>query len=325
MRLKRLAGVAAIFAVTALITKHRPRLTAITFDSTPDDQLPDDGSEFVEIDGLRVRTLVRGSGKPVILLLHGFAASVFTWHRVIDELANFGTVVAFDRPGFGFTSRPAQRRWTKRSPYSLEGSVDLTIDILDHFRVERAVLVGHSAGGTVAALTALEHPERLQSLVLVAPAIYIGVPPPDWIHRLVDSVPMRRFGPHVARVTARLTELIMRRVWHDPSLITPEVVEGYLAPFRISGWAAGMWEVVCANRRTRLGQRVSSLSVPTLMITGDDDRIVPTRQSVRAARAIPAAVLDVIENCGHIPQEETPEEFLESVTRFLDSHANMTG
>ncbi len=325
MRFKRLASVSAIIMAAALIRWLRPRLTAITFDSTPSDHLPDDGSEFVEIDGLRVRTLVRGSGEPVIVLLHGFAASVFTWGRVIDELAKLGTVIAFDRPGFGFTSRPEQRGWTERNPYSLEGNVDLTIAMLDHFGIEQAVLVGHSAGGTVASLTAVEHPERLRSLVLVAPAIYIGIPPPEWIHWLIDSAPMRRSGPHIARVTARFTEQIMRRVWHDPSLITQEVVEGYLAPFRVSGWAAGMWEVVCANLRTRLGPHVDGLTVPTLMITGDDDRIVPTRQTVRAAHAIPRAELVIFADCGHIPQEEKPEEFLESVNRFLDSQFNVTG
>ena len=276
------------------------------------------GVEFVEVDGLQVRTLVRGSGEPAMVLLHGFAASVFTWHKVIDELARHGTVIAFDRPAYGFTSRPTRQSWTERSPYSLEANVDLTLGVLDHFSVDRAVIIGHSAGGTVATLTALEHPERVQSLILVAPAIYFDVPPPEWLNRVIASSVMQRCGPHIARGVARFTSPIMRRAWHDPSLITPATVEGYVAPFRSAGWGAGMWEVVRANQRTHLGSKVARLSVPTLMIAGDHDRIVPTKQSIRAAREIPGAELEIVPNCGHIPQEERPDEFLRAAIEFVE-------
>ena len=324
MNFKRLAVVTAAAGIVAtLIAKRRLHLTSVDFESTSNDRPLDDGSSYVEIDGLRVRTLVRGSGEPAIVLLHGFAASVFTWLDVIDELAERGRVIAFDRPAYGFTSRPTRASWQERSPYSMEANVDLTVGLLDHFDVDRAVLIGHSAGGTIAALTAIAHPDRIQSLVLVAPAIYVDVPPPEWLHRVVDSGLMRRVGPHVAHVIARRTESIMRRAWHDPSRITPDVVEGYLAPFRASGWGAGMWEVVRANRRTHLGSRIERLSVPTLMITGDHDRVVPTRQTVRAAHAIPGAELEVISECGHIPQEEQPERFLEIVTRFIRSQTKL--
>jgi pimeloyl-ACP methyl ester carboxylesterase len=109
-----------------------------------------------------------------------------------------------------------------------------------------------------------------------------------------------------------------RSAWHNPDLITDEIWEGYLLPLRADNWDRALYEAVIAgNDAVDLTAHLDAFTLPTLVITGDDDRIIPTDSSIRLAEALPNAGLVVIENCGHIPHEECPDAFLEAVFDFL--------
>ncbi len=318
MKLNRLwLGAAVLGGAAILFARRRLPAASVTFNSLDPERDLDDGSQFVDLQGLRVRTRVAGSGPTAIVLLHGFAASVFTWHRVFRQLSELGTVIAFDRPAYGFTTRPVEADWDGHSPYSLKAQADLTIAMLDHFGIDRAILVGHSAGGSVAVLTALRQPDRLQSLILISPAVYSDVPPPPWLRRIFDAALMRHVGPWIARTGARYANPILDRAWHDPSRINAETREGYFAPFRAKDWDRGMWEAARVNHSTGLRDQVGLLRMPVLVMTGDDDRVVPVTETQRLARELPDARLVVVPDCGHIPQEEQPRSFLDAVIPFI--------
>jgi len=108
-----------------------------------------------------------------------------------------------------------------------------------------------------------------------------------------------------------------RSAWHDPSKITDEIWAGYTKPLQAENWDKGLYEVTLASRSLGLDKRLDELQIPVLIITGDDDRIVPTEQSIRLAGELPNAELVVIPNCGHVPHEECPEPFLAAVNSFL--------
>ncbi len=283
--------------------------------TVPPEQLADPDSRFVEVNGLTVHYKMAGSGRPALILLHGFAASTFSWREVIGPMSEWGTVVAFDRPGFGLTERPMQ--WTGPSPYSPEAQAALTVGLMDVLGIERAVLVGNSAGGAIALLTALTYPERVEALVLVDPAVYVGGGAPGWVRPLLNTPQMRRLGPLLARSIRDWGVDFGRSAWHDPTKLTPEIWEGYAKPLRAENWDRALWEVTRASRPLGLEKRLGEVRVPVLVVTGDDDRIVPTEQSIRLAGEIPGAQLVVIPECGHVPQEECPGPFLEAVEAFL--------
>lgn len=287
--------------------------------TVPPEELADPDSRFIDLNGLRVHYKETGEGEPALVLLHGFAASTFSWREVMGPLGEDRMVVAFDRPGFGLTSRPLPGEWSGQSPYSAESQVDLTIRLLDALGLERAVLVGNSAGGTIAALTALEHPERVEALVLVDAAVYSTGGLPDWLVPVLRTPQMRRVGPLITRRIQGWGLDFARSAWHDPSRITPEIWAGYLRPLQADNWDRGLWELTAAGHSLALPERLDQIGVPTLVITGDDDRIVPPADSVRLAAALAEATLVVIPDCGHVPQEECPAAFLEAVTEFLDS------
>ena len=287
----------------------------------PPRQLADPDSLFVEVDGLDVHYKQAGpppgEGQRAFLLLHGFAASTFSWREVMAPLAEGGaTIVAFDRPAFGLTERPMPGEWQGPSPYRPEAQAALTVGLLDALGIERAVLVGNSAGGTVALLTALLYPERVEALVLVDAAVYSGGGAPGWIRPLLHTPQARRLGPLFARAIRNWGQEFGRSAWHDPSRFTPEIWEGYNRPLRAENWDRALWELTLASDYPDLPARLDELQMPVLVITGDDDRIVPTEQSQRLAREIPGAELAVMPACGHVPQEECPAAFLEAVDFF---------
>lgn len=287
--------------------------------TVPPEQLADPDSRFIEVNGITVHYKMAGSGRPALVLLHGFAGSTFSWREVIGPMSEWGTVVAFDRPGFGLTERPM--RWTGRSPYSPEAQADLTVGLMDALGIERAVLVGNSAGGTTALLTALTYPERVEALVLVDPAIFVRGMTPAWLRLFLNTPQMRHLGPLLARQIRDWGVDFGRSAWHDPSKLTPEIWEGYTKPLRVENWDRALWEVTRASRPLGLERRLGEVRVPVLVVTGDDDSIIPTEQSIRLAGEIPGAQLVVIPECGHVPQEECPGPFLEAVETFLrNSH-----
>lgn len=285
-------------------------------DTVPAQNLADPDSRFAAVEGLLVHYKIQGSGSPVLVLLHGFGASTFSWREVMTPLSARGTVLAYDRPGFGLTERPVE--WEGDNPYAPDSQIQLIFSLLRSLDMEgEVILVGNSAGGTIATAAALSQPDRVAGLILVDAAIYTGGGSPDWIRPLLRTPQMARIGPLIARLMARGAGSFLERAYHDPSLITEEVREGYRRPLRAQGWDKGLWEYTRASRILPLGPRLDQLDMPTLVITGDDDRIVPTEESLRLAREIPGAQLAVLEDCGHVPQEECPAQFLGAVEGFL--------
>jgi pimeloyl-ACP methyl ester carboxylesterase len=315
-------GVAVSLLLLVLIGPFLVPIPALK-DTVPPQQLADADSLFVDVDGLAVHTKQAGpppgEGQRAFLLLHGFAASTFSWREVMPPLAEGGdTVVAFDRPAFGLTERPMPGEWQGASPYGLEAQADLTAGLLDELGIDHAVLVGNSAGGTVALLTALLYPERVEALVLVDAGVYGGGMTPSWVRPLLRTPQARRLGPLFVRSIRDWGYEFGRSAWHDPSRFTAEIWEGYARPLRAENWDRALWELTVARGVPDLPARLNELQMPVLVITGDDDRIVPTEQSLRLAEEIPAAELAVLSACGHVPQEECPDAFLAAVEGFLE-------
>jgi pimeloyl-ACP methyl ester carboxylesterase len=283
----------------------------------PIEELADADSRFVEINGLRVHYKMSGQGEPVFVLLHGFGASLYSWNAVMEPLGDLGTVIAYDRPAFGLTERPLE--WEGESPYSPQAQVDLLLGLLDHFGVERAILVGNSAGGTVAMNFTLQHPERVKALILVDPAVYGGGGAPSWTRWLLRTPQMRHLGPLIARqIQTRGPELI-RLAWYDPTRISEETLALYKKPLQVENWDRALWELTIASQESDLAERLDEFTLPVLVITGEMDKIVPTEQSVRLAGELPDAQLVVIPQAGHLPHEEQPAAFLEAVKSFAQS------
>lgn len=278
-------------------------------------------SRFVEVYGIKVHYVEKGSGDVMLVLLHGFGASVFTWRSVMENLTVLGRVVAFDRPGFGLTERVEPSK-PPINPYNIEGVVELTCKFVELVSKgeSRVVLVGHSQGGGIAVLAALRCKLPVVALVLVAPSWKPHTPP---IHeRVLYNLPLAdKYGPLVARLMIGRLEETLFRAWYNKSLLTSEVVEGYKYPLKARDWDRGLYWLIKYRGFPDVRGELENIRIPVLIVHGLNDEIVPVVDSRELAvilSTVTSVELVLVENCGHIPHEEKPVEFTRAVLGFLE-------
>jgi pimeloyl-ACP methyl ester carboxylesterase len=271
-------------------------------------------SQFVPIDGLQVH--VRDEGPrddpmPVVLL-HGTSASLHTWDGWTAALLPRHRVVRFDLPGFGLTG-PALH-----DDYRMESYVEFVTAALDALGIEQCVIAGNSFGGWIAWETALAHPDRIKGLVLVDAA---GYPLQS------ESVPIG-FRLASMPVLNRLMESVLprgvvasslRNTYGDPALVTPELADRYYELTLREGNRGALAKRFAAGRGTTEPERVKSLRVPTLIIWGDRDRLIPPVYAERFHRDIAGSQLIMFPGLGHVPHEEAPAATAAAFLVFLDS------
>ncbi len=278
------------------------------------------GSSFLEVNGFKVHYRLAGSGQPLVVLLHGSFLSLRSWRLVFDRLAEGVSVLAFDRPGFGLTSRPLPSKATGVS-YTPEAQSDLVIALMKKLGFNKAVLVGNSTGGTMALLTALRYPQHVDGLVLAGPMIYSGYATSE-VPAFMKPV-MKAMTPIFSRLMkfliTRLYDRNIRGFWYNKERLGSDVLSAFRSDLMIGDWSRAFWELFLETHHLRLDERLKTMSQPSLVLTGEHDLTVKTEESIRLARELPNAELVVIPDCGHLPQEEQPEAFILAVRKFLQT------
>jgi pimeloyl-ACP methyl ester carboxylesterase len=291
-----------------------PSLTGIQ----PIDQLMDADSLFIDLDGIRVHYKQYGNHEPYIILLHGFGASTFSWREVMEPLSHYGTVIAYDRPGFGLSDRPWKMDWNGMNPYGVEGEVQLLMRLMEAKGIQSAVLIGHSAGGTIATYAAWKYAERVQALVEVDAAIYERSHAiSSWLNWILYTPQAERIGPLFMRSIQKWGVDFLISSWFDPSKITEEVMRGYKEALQAPDWDRGLFELLRAPQPQSIVPYLRFIQMPSLVISGQEDKIVPLQNSMQLAKELVNSQLISIPDCGHLPQEEQPQIFLETIIPFL--------
>lgn len=305
------AGVVSFLVVPFLIPNESSGAMTAQQLATVDDK-------FIAVNGIDVRyrhTDFAGDcdcTPPLIILMHGFGASVFSWRDVIEPLGDLGEVIAYDRPAFGLTERPTE--WTGTNPYGFEGNFDILDGLIDQFGANRdVVLVGHSAGGQLAADYARLNPTKVSALVLVDPSILTTGGTPEGLDWLWAIPQIDRLGPILVAGIATSGDDLLRESFVDQTLITEDVYAGYHLPLKVKGWEEAFWNFATASKANDLAENLGSLAMPVLLITGDADTVVPTSDTVKLQTHISGSILEVIPQTGHLPHEEKPSDFLHAV------------
>lgn len=249
---------------------------------------------------------------PVFILLHGFGANTFSYRFVTEPLSAFGDVVAYDRPGFGFSQRPTS--WEGENPYGSAGNNLILDDLIKQYADSRDVyLVGHSAGGTQAAQYVVDNPGAITGLILISPAILSTGGAQSGFNWVFSIPQVDHLGPLLVSSIASSGMDLLDRSWFDTSKITDEIIAGYRAPLEIMGWEEGFWEYNRAPRVFDVRDRLAEITIPTLLITGDTDVVVATADTEALATMIEGARLVVIPRSGHLAQEENPVETMQAI------------
>jgi len=275
---------------------------------------------FLRVSRRRVRVVEVGRKGHPLVFLHGAGGWAETWGEVVPAMARAGYhCFAVDLPGFGQSAPPLRPRYFEpgRSYY-----VRWTTKLLDELKLKRATLVGHSLGGTVAMLTAATVPERVARLVLMAPG---GFGDPVLYRLRMMALP---FGEWLAPyVPDRLIRGFLRANAYDPKCL-PEWLYADALKYARSGGGAELARVMAQGLSKFRGPnglgaqwraRVSaSIRCPTMVLWGRKDRTLPVSHAVDAAATLPGAVVEVIENAGHLLMLEKPRLVQRALLAFLE-------
>jgi pimeloyl-ACP methyl ester carboxylesterase len=263
-------------------------------------------ARYVTVDGSRIRYVEAGRG-PAVVLIHGLAASMYSWRHTIEPVAQAGfRVIAFDNRGFGFSDRPSRG-------YSNDAYVGLLYGLLDSLGIKDAVLVGHSMWGAIAAQAAIDRPDRVRGLVLVD-AAGLGVRWPFML-RVARWPIVGALFDHLRGHAA--TAGILKALYAAPSRVTAEDVDQYYAPLAEPGFGRGLRGVLREFRFDRLRGHLGQVATPTLVMWGTRDRLIPLSVGEAMATDLPRAVLLRFPDAGHALPEEAPEAFNRALVGFL--------
>lgn len=269
----------------------------------------------VVVDGRRVSYLTAGSGPPVVLVHgSGLDSATLSWRETVPSLAVDHAVVAPDLPGYGESAPLVGPPSVAAFSHWLEG-------FLDEFDEGPVTLVGISLGGAVALGLALDHPERVDRLVLVDSYGLGDRVPGGPLAALSVRIPGLMAGVWALMARSRwLTETSLRAIVHSAN-VTPALVEEVFG--LVGGRSSATWrafqreEVGFGGLRTDYSARLPALAVRTLFVHGENDPLVLLGWSVRAATRVPDGGVAVIRRCGHWPPRERPTTFNERLRDFL--------
>jgi len=309
--LRALAWVAAAIALAAA--------GLVAFSWAPDRPVADlaprwatPPSVFLEVDGLRVHLRDEGprDDPSPLVLLHGTSASLHTWDGWAAALGPRRRVIRFDLPGFGLTGPFPD------ADYRPERYLRFMRALLDRLGVARCVLAGNSFGGQVAWMTALDQPQRVEKLILVDAA---GYPFRS------ASVPL---GFRLARVPVlnRLMSVVLpralvaasvRNVYGDPAKVTPALVDRYFEITLREGNRDALVRRFAQFPSGPEAARIAELRLPTLILWGGRDRLIPPADAERFHRDIAGSTVALFPALGHVPHEEDPSGTAAAVSAFL--------
>ena len=257
---------------------------------------------IVDVDGVPIHYIERGSGPAAAALIHGFLGHTYSFRYLIPELAKDRRVVAVDLKGSGYSSRP------QKGDYSLTEQARLVIRLMDKLGIDRASVVGHSLGGEVAMRLAANWPERVEKLVLAASVSGDRIP----------SLPVTPLIKPILWLIGRLFgRRIFRRQFYDPRKATKEVLEAYRRPLRIKGTGHAVYQTLRDMRREKAVES-SRITAPVLILWASSERILPRWVLSRLRKRFPQAKVVAIERAGHLLLEEQPEQANRAVKSFLE-------
>lgn len=260
-------------------------------------------------NGIEIYYETSGSGEPLVLI-SGLGYPAWEWHRMVPYLSEHFQVITFDNRGVGQTESPA-------GPYSASMLAADTAGLLDALGIKKAVVAGHSMGGFIAQAMALEFPQKIEKLVLCSTNFggphHVPITQEAMIVLMdMTSDPVTRFKNGLAVSTApgfaeRHPEIIQS--WLEWRLANPVNVAGYQSQLAIG---LGLLSEAAAFEN-----KLHNITVPTLIMFGAHDKVVPPANADLLAQKIPHSQVMILPDAGHFFSMEVPEEASRGIIKFV--------
>jgi pimeloyl-ACP methyl ester carboxylesterase len=257
-----------------------------------------------------------GDGDPV-LCLHGLGACLYTWRNLIEPLSQSHRLILVDLKGCGASPKPRDGR------YSVQDQAELVYQFIQEHDLRNLTLIGTSYGGAVSLMVATMLCEmdrgRLAKLILIDSAGYDESLP--WHLKLLKIPVLGWLSIHITPGKAS-TRRVLRFVYCNHRLITREQIDAYTKPIRSPGARQALLQTArqaVPKNIDELTPKYKDIFVPTLIVWGEEDKVIPLKIGKMLAEAIPDSKLVVLPEVGHAPHEEAPEKTLPHILEFLRS------
>jgi pimeloyl-ACP methyl ester carboxylesterase len=306
-------------------------LSAVTAQqySTPQ-ELADENGHFATVDQASIYYVTAGDPtNPAVIFIHGFGGSTFTWRDNLLPVAQAGFyAIALDLPPFGLSDKSASLGYTRSD------MAKYVVGLMDILQIDHATIVGHSMGGAVTALLAVNNPERVQSLVFVAGGVFEALDRETTQETdnqspfafLANLDPTSPGAAQLLRVTLRPRTFanIMTSAYYDQESITDEMVDGYARPLQIENWPQGFLAYLQARDQQiiTLSDLANTATMPVLILWGEEDSWVPITLGEAMLATLPDARMIRYPLTGHLPMEEQTERFNQDLVAFLEENNN---
>lgn len=256
-----------------------------------------------------------GNHGPAVIFLHGFGDSLATWNDIKNAMSDEYQLYCIDLKGFGYSSKP------KDGKYSVSDQAEIITEFIARCSLKRVILIGHSFGGAVALFTYMNFHNNptnpIEKIVLIDSAGYnqklpffITILRTPIINALVLNLLPSEFQ----------AEYTLRKLIYDESKLTKDKILRYSFFYNMPGSQNALVQtakqILPENHEEIIGQ-FKLINVPTLIIWGRNDPIMPLKNAFKFQADISNAQVRIIDKCGHIPQEEKPEETAKAIVEFL--------
>jgi len=261
---------------------------------------------WINLNGLKVRYLESGKGNDRhILFIHGLGSAADRWMKIPDELSSDFHSVAIDLPGFGESDKPTNIDYTINQFRKFIISFQKEISIHD----EETSLIGHSLGGYIASEIAIQNQNQVKQLVLIDSSGMLNQPTP-----ILEEYFNAAMNPSKNNVRKVFEKMVA-----DPSRIPPQLVDGFIRRINMPNAKQAFKFTLANSTKTQIGlDRLRQInSIPTLILWGVHDKVIPIEHSEFFKEAIENSRLEIIDDAGHAPFAEKPDQVCKILKNFL--------
>lgn len=270
--------------------------------------------QFCQIDGIRIRYWIAGTGQKKVILVHGLGGSIEAWNENVEPLSDEYTVYAIELPGHGKSDKPHVR-------YTLDFFSQFLSRFVDEFKISRFHIVGLSFGGAIALRYVINNPEKIDKVILVASA---GLDPRmGRLFSLSNLAPLRKITWIVPRWLFRY---YAKATVYDARILSPEIIDLYYKLLKDRDFRQVLLSIQRENFNffgfgsrplRRLAQDIHTIDKETLIVWGKNDTMIPVANASKGKQKIAKSQIVVFDKCSHNPQYEKTDDFNKVVAGFL--------
>lgn len=243
--------------------------------------------------------------KSAVIFIHGVTISSYSFTKNMDACSSISDCYAPDLKGYGLSKE------LTNTNLSNESQADMILEFADKLGIKEFSLIGHSMGGGISEIVALKAEERVNGLILISPGnpndVYPGISFP-LMNYIIDPF-------YMLLATPLNMKFILSTAYYDQKLLTDDIVNSYFNPYKVIGSYKILRYIVSSKQNNTY--KPEDINVPTLIVQGENDRIIPLSNSEELNKKIYLSILEIIPNSGHLPMEETSDKFNTLMKDFL--------